>query len=126
MATGRRRAAAQSLQYPTGVAPLLCCCSGAKTQSLSALISQRLPEHVRESHLTPGMADCGAGAEARFLEGLEDDRAEIGAGQDFGGHYLGSGLPHSLRRCPNMRTCGAQLARDAARYIGDDRYASSG
>eukprot|EP00964_Phaeocystis_antarctica_P007084 scaffold3838_cov65-Phaeocystis_antarctica.AAC.5 len=86
VATGRRGAAAESLQHLTGVAPLLCGCSGAKTQSLSALISQRLPERVRESRLAPGMADGGTGAEARLLEGLEDDRAEIGAGQDFGGH----------------------------------------
>lgn len=88
MAAGRRRASAQSLQHPTGGAPLLCCCSGAKTQSLSALISQCLPQDVRASHLTPGLADGRAGTEARFLEVLEDDRAEIGAGQDFGGHTL--------------------------------------
>ena len=52
VAAGRRRASAQSLQHPTGGAPLLCCCSGAKSQSLSALISQCLPQDVRASHVT--------------------------------------------------------------------------
>ena len=112
MAAGRRRAA-QSLQHPTGGAPLLCCCSGAKTQSLSALISQCLPQDVRASHLTPGLADGRAGAEARFLEGLEDDRAEIGAGQDFGGHTLIQGRKRSaLPRCQER----ANLREDISGY----------